>query len=267
MENGRNGNGVRNSGPPRKRKTVVETDVHGTLVLPVGGKPQALLVKEQAEAVLGKIKESYQSLDRRTRVLRLKLERHLPPEARSGPAYWGFVNSHIYGCQPEAAVEISRRLTTNPALYEMPEDRRKFFTWLFEEMFPADKTTHMIISNSDRASIIALLESIRMMKYFLPENIFTPEAFGGHGKPYLQCFGGPLKAKGIDPKAALMIGNSLFHDLSASLLGIDTLWLKDNDEVATRRMVKQNLGPEAMQFIHIVRRIERAKALVNERFV
>jgi hypothetical protein len=160
-------NGVRDPGPPRKKKKAVLTDVHLTMVLPVGGKPQALLVKEQAEAVLGKLTESYQSLDRRTRLLRLKLERRLPPEARSGPAYWGLVNSHIYGCQAEAAVEISRRLTTNPALYEMPDDRRKFFSWLFEEMFPANRSTRMIVSNSDRASIIALLERIEMMKYFL----------------------------------------------------------------------------------------------------
>jgi FMN phosphatase YigB (HAD superfamily) len=41
-----------------------------------------------------------------------------------------------------------------------------------------------------------------------------------------------------------MIGNSLFYDLAASLLGIDTLWLKDNDEVTTRRMVNRPLVRE-----------------------
>ena len=266
MDPARPRNGVRDPGPPTKKQLVI-VDMHNTLVKPVGGKSQALLVYEQAESVLGKLPMSYRTLACRTRALRLRLEEQLPENGRSGVAYWGLVNSQILGCDAGKAIEISRRLTTNPDLYEMPDDRRLFFTWLFEEKFPSDVAMLAIASNSDRRSVCALLEKIGMKKYFATDRIFTPETMNGAGKPSSMYFENVLRAMGVEPKLAVDFGNSPFHDVPAARVGMDVVWLRDNEEVISRAAIRKHLGAESMKLVHTVRRIEDARRIVDAKFV
>ncbi len=250
MGHGRIKKGVPCPGTPIVKKGIA-VDLHGTLVVPAAGKPQAQLVKEVAVSVLGKINESHESLSRRTRALRLSLEDKLQIGERSGLTYWSMVNMQIFGCGAEAAIEISRRLTTDASLYEMPADRRAFFTRLFEEKFPADRVTLMIASNSDAASVDALLRKIGMKKYFPDGSIFTPEMSGGSGKPSLQYSRGVLAMMNVSAPEALMIGNSGLHDLAFARLGVDVAWLRDPNEAIPGKMIKRLFGGFAKHILTI----------------
>jgi FMN phosphatase YigB (HAD superfamily) len=148
----------------------------------------------------------------------------------------------------------------------MTESRRRFFTWLFEEKFPFGQATLMILSNSDRPSVMVLLEKIGMMKYFPPENIFTPESFGGIGKPSSEAFRRPLASKDIDPKSAVMFGNSYHVDVPAAQW-MDVVWMPDENETAGKRAIKKNLGASVYPYILRINKIEQAQARVDARFV
>lgn len=270
MGNGRTKIGVR-SGRPMDRQPLngLVTDLHGTMVVPVGGKPQSVLVKEVAEEVLGKdISVSHTKLMLRTDALRLELEKTIPAGYRFGPAYWGLVNSQIYGwwgCNAEKGVAMSKRLVGNPDFYEMPDDRRQFFSWLFGQGFSAGRVKPVVFSNSDRNSAVALLEKIGMMRYFSEERILTPESFEGVGKP--AAFASALSAVGLNAERTLVIGNSGFYDVPAARIGMSVLWLRAPDETFSRADIRQRVGSEALSRIYTARTIAKARQLVEERFV
>jgi FMN phosphatase YigB (HAD superfamily) len=268
MANGRDRNGVRSAGQPKLlTPTALVIDAHGTLVVPKDGIPQSYLAKQQAEAVLGPISISHQKLAARIDALRLKLEERLPVEERSGRAYWGLVNRDIlsrWGCTAEKAVEISRRLTTNVDLYDMPDDRRGFFVWLLEHALSKADCKAYILSNSDFPSVSALLQKIGMSQYFPEERICTPEMFGGYGKPAnFRNFAEKWK---IDPERALMVGNSGFHDVPAAAAGMHVLWFRSTDAAVSRRWLAQRYGRETLRRIHTVKGADQARKLVETYF-
>lgn len=268
MANGRDRNGVRLAGQPTPLcPTTLLIDAHGTLVVPKGGIPQSCLVKQEAEAVLGPIGISHQKLAARIDHLRLRLEEKLPIEERSGRAYWGLVNRDVlnrWGCSAEKAVEISRRLTTNPDLYEMPDERRNFFVWLLEQAFARTQCNAYILSNSDQKSALALLQKIGMSRYFPEERVCTPEMFGGYGKP--SNFRNFAEKWKIDPTTALVVGNSGFHDVPAAAMGMHVLWLRSDDAAVSRKWLGRRYGKEALTRIHTARSADHAKRLVEAHF-
>jgi FMN phosphatase YigB (HAD superfamily) len=267
MSSRRSHKGVWNSGPPCDI-TFASFDLHNTLVVPTEGRSQSLLVKQQAEIVHGDvIAESHLEIARRTKIYRLFLDERLPPEQRSGPGYWMMVNKHIFGFCEQKAIELSYRLTTNAALYEMTAKRRAFFKWLFDVKFPASEIILAIVSNSDLRTVVALLEKIGMGGYFEIENIFTPERYGGRGKQSPGFFGRVLKEKKVKPGEAVHFGNSSFYDLWAALAKMFVVWLRDRDESIYSNQLRRKLGASAMRLILPVDRLQDARRLVDAQFV
>jgi len=268
MEYGKKPRGdFRVPGSPKVTKVGILVDMHRTLVVPTEGRTQVQLVQEQAREVLGiKSNESYRSLARRMRAMRARVNKLIPPESRHGAAYWGFFNTHFYGCSMEKAVELSRRLTTGTDLYEMPDDRRRFFTWLFEEKFPADRATLIIASNSDHESVDRLLKKIGMKKYFPDGSVFTPELCDHVGKPSLQYWRRALAMMNVSAPEALMFGNSGDHDTAIAHLGVDVAWLRDNEEIALARLVRKQLGRQVSHVLPIDNLAE-AQAAIDATFI
>jgi|GEM_PF-3521305 len=249
-------------------KTAVSTDLHGTLVEPAHGIPHSVLVKHVAQIIKGgPIKETHLSIARRTKTLRLQLERVLPLEKRSGPDYWKLVNRAIFGFNPDQAVELSHRLTTDIELYDISPPRRAFFDWLFGVKFPTSRTTHAIVSNSDRATVMALLAKTGMSKYFEEDCIFTPESFNGKGKQSPGCFRKVFETLHVQPENAIYFGNSLFYDLWAALEGADVVWFRSPDESLAVKRISRKMGLLTSRLITPVDQIEDARRIVDERFI
>jgi len=259
--------GVRMHRTPSE-KNANSIDLHGTLVEPAHGLPHSVLVKHVAQIVKGgPINETHWSIARRTKTLRLQLERVLPLEKRSGPDYWKQVNGAIFGFSTDQAVELSRRLTTDIDLYDMSPHRRVFFDWLFGVKFPASQTKLAIVSNSDRATVTALLAKTGMSRYFGNEYIFTPESFNGKGKQSPGYFRKVLETMRVRPDQTVHFGNSLFYDLWAALEGIDVVWFRSPDESLSVKRISRRMGLWTSRLITPVDRIEDAQRIVDERFI
>jgi HAD superfamily hydrolase (TIGR01493 family) len=113
-----------------------------------------------------------------------------------------------------------------------------------------------IVSNGSKDQIEAILERKGLHKYIPRSHIFA-SADLGHAKPSPLLFQHALKAMGVKPLQAVMVGNSWRNDIMGAVRsGMDAIWLSaaNSKKKSQRKVGKQR--------IYFIRRFEQLRNLL-----